>query len=115
MFEIKHGIVVANSRLEHTLSVIDRRGHHHFDARRVEEPRFRAAGMEWAAMGATAGRATNDYRHRHTGPPVHLARHIDDLDEAGGNKIDKLHLGNPPHTPNSPTPPNTVTDTCPHT
>src|ERR1700726_1267171 len=64
----------------------------------MEKPGFGAGRVEWATFRATAGRATNDYRYRHTRAPVHLGRHVDDLVKAAGDEIDKLHLGDGTHS-----------------
>src|SRR5579885_1918964 len=52
MFQVEHGVVVANRRLEHTFRIIGSGGNDDLDARRMEEPGFGAGGMEWAALCA---------------------------------------------------------------
>ena len=54
--------------------------------------------MEWTTLCATARRTTNDNWYRHPYTPVHFASHIDDLIEATGDEVNKLHLGNGAHS-----------------
>src|SRR5579884_3771730 len=100
MLQIKHGIVVANSRLQQALRVISGRWIDDLDAWRMEKPGFGTGGMERAAVCAAARGAANDHRRRDAAAPVHLARHIDELVEAAGDEVDKLHLGNGSHAHN---------------
>src|SRR6266705_3506536 len=97
MFQVEYRIVIADGSFEQSFSVVGRRGNDDFDTRRVEEPGFRAGGMEWSALDATAGGTTNDHRHGNTGAPVHLCCHVDDLIEAAGDEVDKLHLSDGTH------------------
>src|SRR6266704_1217419 len=93
MFQVQHRIVVADGRFEQPLSVIGCCRKDNLNTWRVEEPGCWAGGMEWATVNDTSGRAANDDGDGHTRTPGHLARHVDDLVEAAGDEVDKLHLG----------------------
>src|SRR6266516_2936829 len=97
MFEVEHRIVVTDGRFEQPFRIIRCRRNDNFYAGSVEEPGFRAGGMEWSALDATAGGTTNDHRHWNTGAPVHLCCHVDNLIEAAGDEVDKLHLSDGTH------------------
>src|SRR5579863_252273 len=97
MLQVEYRVVVANGGFQQSFGVIGGRWHDNLDAGNVEEPRFRAEGMERAAAHSTAGWPANDHRHRYAAAPVKLAHHIDDLVEAAGDEVDKLHFGDGAH------------------
>ena len=97
MFQVEYRVVIADGSFEQSFSIVSCRGNDDFDTGCVEEPGFRAGGMEWSTLDASTRGTTNDHRNRHAGAPVHLICHVDNLIEATGDEVDELHFSDWPH------------------
>ena len=98
VLEVDDGIVVANGGFQQALGVERRGGRDHFQPRAVHEPGFGVLRMIETAADVTAARRADNHRHRRAAAVAipEGRRLVDDLIEAAGDEVGKLHLGDRP-------------------